>query len=151
MNIIGVDHTSYTVSNLERSLEFYVGILGCRVLWQRVIENEYFREIVGFPGCVVKAAHLSVPGTEHHIELFEYVSPTGRVGDLRTNNVGVSHISFFVEDLPAAYEELSARGVQFRSPPVLITAGANKGGWGVYLLDPDGITMELFQPPEGKI
>src|SRR3990172_3065467 len=150
MNITGVDHTSYTVSNLGRSLEFYVDILGCQVLWQRVIENEYFREIVGFPGCVVKAAHLSVSGSEHHIELFEYVSPPGQVGDLRTNNVGVSHISFCVEDLPAAYEELSAKGVQFRSPPVLITAGANKGGWGVYLQDPDGITMELFQPPEGK-
>ena len=133
MNIIGVDHTSYTVSNLERSLEFYVGMLGCQVLWQRVIENEYFREIVGFPGCVVKAAHLRVPGSEHHIELFEYVTPAGEKVELHTNNVGSSHLSFFVSDLPAAYEELKSKGVRFRSPPVLITAGANKGGWGAYM------------------
>jgi len=149
MKITGVDHTSFTVSNLERSLEFYVGMLGCQVLWQREIDNQYFGEIVGFPNCVVKAAHLGVPGSGHHIELFEYVSPSGNKGDLRTNNVGVSHISFIVDDLPAAYEELKARGVQFRSPPVLITAGANQGGWGVYLQDPDGITLELFQPPAG--
>src|SRR5512141_150239 len=99
MEITGVDHTSYTVSSLERALEFYVGLLGCQVLWQRVIENEYFREIVGYPECVVKAAHLQVPGSEHHIELFEYVTPAGGKVDLHTNNVGNSHLSFFVADL----------------------------------------------------
>ena len=51
----------------------------------------------------------------------------------------------------AAYEELKARGVEFRSPPVEITAGANQGGWGVYLLDPDGITVELFQRPGKRL
>ncbi len=147
MKITGADHTSYTVSNLERSLAFYVGVLGCEPLWQREITNAYFGEIVGFSGCVVKAAHLRIPGSEHRIELFEYVQPAGSRLDVRTNNVGSSHISFVVEDLQVAYADLKALGVQFRSPPVEITAGANKGGWGVYLLDPDGITVELFQPP----
>ena len=148
MKISGVDHTSYTISNLERSLAFYVGLLGCEILWQREITNEYFRDIVGFPDCIVKAAHLRIPGSDHHIELFEYVQPQGSKADVRTNNVGSSHISFLVDDLPAAYHELKARGVQFRSTPVEITAGANKGGWGIYLLDPDGITVELFQVPK---
>ena len=145
--IFGADHTSYTISNLERSLAFYVGILGCELLWQREITNEYFGEIVGLSGCVVKAAHLQIPGSEHHIELFEYVQPAGSRADVRTNNVGSSHISFLVDDLPAVYKTLKVAGVQFRSPPVEITAGANRGGWGIYLLDPDGIIVELFQPP----
>jgi len=102
---------------------------------------------VGLSGCVVKAAHLQIPGSEHRIELFEYVRPGGSRADVRTNNVGSSHISFIVGDLLAAYEELKALGIQFRSPPVEITSGPNKGGWGIYLLDPDGITVELFQPP----
>lgn len=147
MRIIGADHTSYTISNLERSLAFYVEVLGCEILWQREITNQYFRDIVGFPDCIVKAAHLRIPGSEHHIELFEYVQPEGSQADVRTNNVGSSHISFLVEDLPMAFEMLRAQGIQFRSSPVEITAGANKGGWGVYLLDPDGITIELFQRP----
>ena len=147
MRVSGADHTSYTVSNLERSLAFYAGVLGCEILWQREITNGYFSEIVGLSGCMVKAAHLQIPGSEHRIELFEYIRPDGSRADVRTNNVGSSHISFIVGDLPAAYEELKAIGIQFRSPPVEITSGPNKGGWGIYLLDPDGITVELFQPP----
>ena len=149
MKVTGVHHTSYTVSNLERSLEFYAGLLGCEELWRREITDQYFRDIVGFSDCEVKAAHLSIPGSGHVIELFEYVTPRGRPADIRTNNPGSSHLSFFVEDLPAAYEDLKARGVQFRSPPVEIDAGVNKGGYALYMLDPDGITVELFQPPKG--
>jgi hypothetical protein len=30
---------------------------------------------------------------------------------------------------------------------VRITSGPNEGGYVVYLYDPDGYTIELFQPP----
>lgn len=147
MRIKGADHTSYTISNLERSLEFYIDTLGMELLWTRRIEDAYFCDIIGFPDCTVRAAHLRIPGTEHHLELFEYIDPGGKKADIRTNNVGSSHLALLVSDLWAAYEELKGKGVEFRSPPIEITHGKNQGGWGVYLLDPDGITVELFQRP----
>jgi hypothetical protein len=49
--------------------------------------------------------------------------------------------------LPRLYEELQTRGATFAGAPVLITAGPNRGGYGVYLRDPNGILIELFQPP----
>ncbi len=150
MHIVGIDHTSYTVSNLERSLEFYVGLLGFGLIWQRENSNQYLRDIVGFPDCVIKQAHLRIPGTTHKLELFEYVVPHGTSGNLWTNTPGNSHISLLVENLQESYEELKAKGVQFRSPPIVIDAGANTGGIGVYMLDPDGITVELFQAPPAK-
>jgi hypothetical protein len=52
-----------------------------------------------------------------------------------------------VDDLPALYERLAGAGVAFVSPPVLITAGLNRGGYGVYCRDPNGILVELFQLP----
>jgi lactoylglutathione lyase len=145
MKITGIDHTSYTVSSLQRSLEFYVGLLGFEVLWQREITNQYFRDIVAMPDCVVKAVHLRIPSSAHKLELFEYTTPRGVPADVRTNNPGSSHMSLYVDDLPAAYAELEAKGVRFRSAPVPITTGANEGGYSVYMLDPDGITVELFQ------
>lgn len=148
MKITGADHTSYTVTSLERSLAFYMDILGYELLWQRENSNEYLRRIVGFPDAVINQAHLRIPGTTHKLELFEYVTPRGTPADIRTNNPGSSHISLLVEDLQSTYEELQAKGVQFRSPPVPINAGANPGGAALYMLDPDGITIELFQ--QGK-
>jgi hypothetical protein len=36
--------------------------------------------------------------------------------------------------------------VRFKSEPVEITHGRNRGAKAVYLLDPDDITLELVQP-----
>jgi catechol 2,3-dioxygenase-like lactoylglutathione lyase family enzyme len=150
VHITGLDHTSFTVANLERSLAFYAGQLGFEVLWQRTITEGYFQAIVGLPGCAVKAAHLRIPGSTHKLELFEYVAPPGQPADVRTNNPGSAHLALYVDDLPAAYAALKAQGMTFRSPPVLIDAGANRGGYAVYLLDPDDITVELFQKPAAR-
>ena len=152
MKIIGAEHTSFTVSDLDRSLEFYVGWLGLEVIHIRPeIKNRYFREIVGFPEGVIRGAFLRIPGSEHRLELFEYLEPRGTPADVRTNNPGSAHVAFFVEDVRAAYEELAARGVRFRSPPVDLDEGPNVGGVSVYMLDPDGITLELFQAPPGRL
>jgi lactoylglutathione lyase len=142
----GVDHTSFTVSNLDRTLEFYVALLGFEIIWQREITNDYFRKIVALPDCVVKAVHLRIPGTSHKLELFEYVQPKGKPADIRDNNPGSSHLALLVDDIAGAYAYLKGKGVKFRSEPTLIDAGANKGGYGLYILDPDGISVELFQP-----
>ena len=147
MNITGADHTSFTVANLDRSLAFYAGVLGFEVLNLRPsITNRYFRDIIAMPDGVIKGAYLAIPGTAHKLELFEYVQPRGTPADVRTNNPGSAHICLMIEDLRAAYNELAAKGVQFRSPPVELNEGPNKGGVGLYMLDPDGITIELFQP-----
>ena len=146
MKIIGADHTSYTVSNLERSLAFYHDLLGLKVIHIRPhITNQYFRDIIAFPDAVVKGALLAIPGTNTKLELFEYVHPRGEAQNLRNNNPGNSHMAFFVDDLRALYDFLLTKGVQFRSPPIFLNEGPNIGGWALYMLDPDGITIEFMQ------
>ena len=147
MTITGAHHTSFTVSDLEHSLEFYAGLLGCEVAWRREIHDKYFCDIVGFPGCRVRAAHLRIPGSAHILELFEYVAPRGALADVRTNNPGSAHLCFLVDDLPTLHQQLASKGVRFRSEPVTIDDGINKGGRSIYVLDPDSITVELLQPP----
>jgi catechol 2,3-dioxygenase-like lactoylglutathione lyase family enzyme len=144
--IVGAHHTSFTVADLERSLVFFRDTLGLEVLGTREVRDEYFARIVGLPGCVVKAALLRLPGG-HHVELFEYVQPRGQSVAPRPCDPGSCHLSLLTPDLPALYEKLREKSVEFVSPPVLITAGPNRGGWGLYLRDPNGILLELFQPP----
>ena len=147
MKIIGADHTSFTVSNLDRSLAFYVDLLGFSVIHIRPeITQTYFRRVVGFPDAVVKGAYLAIPGTEHRLELFEYVQPRGISAHVEVNNPGSAHIAYLVDDLPALYTHLKANGARFHTAPIALDEGPNAGGVAVYLLDPDGITIELFQP-----
>lgn len=146
--IIGVEHTSFTVSNLERSMHFYKDLLGFSLLEYRPsITNKYFRDIVDFSDGEIKGAYLAIPGTQHRLELFEYVNPRGVTLDLRNNNPGSAHLAVLVDNVVEMYADLLAKGIQFRSPPIFLDEGPNTGGWAVYMLDPDGITIELFQAP----
>lgn len=63
-----------------------------------------------------------------------------------TNRAGNTHLCLTVSDLRACYAALQAQGVHFQSELVTITAGPNQGGLVVYFFDPDGYTLELFQP-----
>jgi catechol 2,3-dioxygenase-like lactoylglutathione lyase family enzyme len=51
-----------------------------------------------------------------------------------------------VGDIGAEYQRLAGAGVEFVSPPVDISEGMNQGGRACYFKDPDGITLELYQP-----
>lgn len=145
--VIGAHHTSFTVANLNQSLEFFRDLLGMEVLSHREIQEAYFDRIVGLPGCRVKAAMLRIPGSDHRLELFEYVNPRGHAQRLQPNDPGSTHLSLLVEDLNGLYQEMRARGTTFVSEPVPIVAGPNRGGFALYLRDPNGILVELFQPP----
>lgn len=144
-----IHHTGYTVSDLDRSLAFYEGQLGLEVLATQEKQGGYLAAIVGYPDAHVRMAHLRVPGADHVIELFEYLAPAGaRPGRLEPRDVGVSHVCIVVDDLPAVYERLVGAGVDsFVSPPVEVDTGINTGGMALYLRDPDGIPVEIFQPP----
>jgi len=110
----------------------------------------YLRTVVGFPDAELRIALLRLPGpatpSAHHLELLEYRAPLGVRGDARTCNPGNAHVAFTVDDLDTAYEELSAKGVRFKSAPVEVDHGRNRGAKVVYFLDPDDITLELVQP-----
>jgi catechol 2,3-dioxygenase-like lactoylglutathione lyase family enzyme len=144
--IAGAHHTSFTVADLDRSVAFFRDGLGLELLHTREIGADYFGRIVGLPGCVVRTALLRVPGG-HHVELFQYLTPPGQPCRPRPCDPGSAHLCLVVEDLDGLHRELAGLGASFVTDPVLVTAGPNRGGYGLYLRDPNGILIELFQPP----
>jgi catechol 2,3-dioxygenase-like lactoylglutathione lyase family enzyme len=147
MAVVGAHHTSYTVSDLTRTLPFYRDLLGFEVVLERPeIVLEYWRAVVGFPDAVARDAILKIPGTTHVLELIEYKNPRGIAQNVTPNNPGSSHICYLVDDLQAMYPRLKEAGVEFISKgPIYLDQGPNKGGWSLYMKDPDGIVIELFQ------
>jgi catechol 2,3-dioxygenase-like lactoylglutathione lyase family enzyme len=147
--LAGVHHLGLTVSDIERSVRFYRDVLGLTLVRRRSTSAEYVGRQTGCPGARLEVASFRV-GSEGgpSFEIAQYVSHPGPAGEPGTHRAGSAHLCFRVDDIQAAYDALRRQGVCFKTAPVAITAGPNQGGFGVYLADPDGFTIELFQQPQ---
>lgn len=150
--LIAAAHFSFTVSDMRQSCAFYGDTLGLQQIYEMKHVHPYTSRQVGFENADLLAVgfrlgHGELPAGFPVLELIEYRHPRGVDVELATNNPGVAHIAFRVDDIFAQHERLTSAGVRFQSEPVLIEAGRNRGGYTVYFLDPDGITLELAQPP----
>lgn len=150
--IVGHWHTSFTVSDMDRSIAFYRDLLGLELVHTQRQANEYTHKLVGYRDADIKIAMLKIPGDKigvsgHLLELCEYVAPKGIKVDVQTRNVGAGHLALVVDEMHSTYDHLRSNEVRFKSEPVEIEAGRNKGGYCCYMLDPDDITLELVQPP----
>jgi len=150
--LIAYWHFSFTVSDIERSVDFYTRVIGMELVHRQEQHNEYTARLVAFENAHLKVAQLMIPGMHkqrsgHLLELVEYVQPQCAPTDTATCRPGSAHLAFQVEDAWAEYQRMKDLGVRFKSEPNAITAGINKGGHACYFLDPDDITLELLQAP----
>jgi catechol 2,3-dioxygenase-like lactoylglutathione lyase family enzyme len=147
--IDGPRHAGITVSDLDRSLAFYEGVLGLELLWRRLYEEAEVKRIVGVPEATgLDIAMLRVPRSDFEVELLEYRGLEPASGASPPSHAGTGHFCLFVTGIDALHEELLGRGVAFRSDgPVEMTAGANAGGKSLYSLDPDGYVVEFHERP----
>jgi catechol 2,3-dioxygenase-like lactoylglutathione lyase family enzyme len=136
----GVHHTGITVSDLDRSIEFY-GKLGFEPAEELIEEGEEVERGVGVPGAKLRSALLVGPNTSR-LELIQYLEPPGSRAAHPNNGIGAAHICVEVEDVDAAVAELRDDGVEFLTEPITHEVGGIR--W-VYAKDPDGITAELLQ------
>lgn len=144
MTVVGAWHTGFQVADLERSLAFYRDLLGFETVWERVVDDAYIGELVGYPGLELHQAMLRIPGSDHCLELLDYRGVERRPVDTRTANPGTAHICLVVEGLAAMHERLTAAGAEFVGGPLHPTVGPNVGRLVAYMQDPDGIRIELI-------
>ncbi len=145
MTIKSAEHFSFTVSNIEDTLHFFHDLMGLDFTPVTEVESPDIQRLVGIRDAVLRVAIVHVPdGT--NIELIEYIRPEGKKVDSRPCNAGIAHIAFQVDDIERMYRELTAKGVNFVSPPVWAPGNDGKGKWGVaYLKGPDDITIEVIE------
>lgn len=141
-------HVGVTVADLERAVHFYTEGLGLDIAVRQVSSAEYLA-MTGHLGLEIAMAFVEAPGDGVRVELQEY----RHVGDHGSREpgtapVGSSHICFRVDDVDASLARAEAAGGRRVTDPVQIDSGVNDGGAAVYLRDPDGYTIELFEPPK---
>lgn len=145
--VIGFYHAGVTVQSMEKSLDFYCELLGLELYSLRDATEEYIMKIVNVPAEKIRVAFLKVPGSDAMVELLEYVGVERHPSSVRPCDYGSGHFCLYVSNLDKIYQDLSSKGVQFRSKtPIVSTAGVNKGAKIVYCIDPDGYLIELIEP-----
>jgi catechol 2,3-dioxygenase-like lactoylglutathione lyase family enzyme len=144
--ITGVHHKGITVSNLERSIDFYHDVLGLEFVTEPslVFSGDELSRGLGVPGATLRLVMLKAGDAS--VELLEYCTPPSPVETpLPQNALGAQHVAFLVDDINAAMKELEAKGVEFYSPVNVVDDGLLAGWRWVYFSDPDGITLELVE------
>jgi catechol 2,3-dioxygenase-like lactoylglutathione lyase family enzyme len=143
MRLGEVQHIAISVSNMEEALQFYSGIMGLEVMMDMEMEGDPALEaILGVKDLKMRYVIFNNKGGK--LNLLEFKNPKGEnvAEKLRPYDQAIHHIAFSVDDVEAAYKELSAKGIEFISPPQntgLAKATAMRG--------PDGVIIELFEMP----
>ena len=138
-------HIGICVGDLERSRRFYVDGLG----FEEFARFEMTRPIAEVdPPCDFTSFFIQKAGLR--VELLHYRSP-GVIGhpSTRRNHLGLTHLSFVVDDVDAAAIELEAFGGT-------IIEGTRSGQNDhdavqiIFLADPDGTRVELMRLAKGQ-
>lgn len=152
MPIIKCHHHGFTVSDAERSVTFYRDLLGLELV--RVSDRRdlpSYDRMLGHDNVVLKIAILRHPVNDFILELVEYKNPVGRKRELDNPFIGSSHLAFEVDDVDVVYELFQDTGYGAINPPVDVERDGIAVARAMYGLDPDGISIEIFQEFEDVI
>jgi catechol 2,3-dioxygenase-like lactoylglutathione lyase family enzyme len=142
-----VHHTGFTVSDLERTRDWYQRLFGLVRGDEMTASGDVISEFTQVDGAEVRAAFITCGDTA--IELLQY-TPPGRPFDRRNDDVGNAHVCLVVDDIDEAFAVLSEEGFPpTTSEPLRVTEGDLAGYAVIYFRDPDGILVELYELPPG--
>jgi catechol 2,3-dioxygenase-like lactoylglutathione lyase family enzyme len=144
--VTGFEHVGIQVRDVDLSARFYQEKLGFKLLDRCSRSEPYVQRVVGYhPHVTLEIAYLQIPGSEACLEILEYRGVPRTPVDTATANPGTAHFCIFVENLDEMHRQLRADGVGFVSEVETSTAGPIKGSRLVYMIDPDGIRVELVE------
>jgi lactoylglutathione lyase len=122
-------HTRYRVNDLEKTVRFYVDVLGLEEI--RRNKSPRGSELV----------FLKTPGSEELIEVCYFPSsgPVQVQADL-------THLAFQVDSLAEFGKHLEKHGLKFSDGPQM----KENGGGFAFVDAPEGYEIELIQPPRAS-
>ena len=151
--VTGIDSIGITVSDLDRSVEFYSKVLSFEKVSESEVAGEEYEHLEGVFGLRMRTARMRL-GSEF-IELTEFLAPKGRPmpPDARANDRSFQHIAIITSDMDRAYKWLRENKVQHASSGPQRLPDWNKNAGGIqafYFHDPDGHFLEVLSFPAGK-
>ena len=132
LQVRGIDHVLVVSSDLDKTREFYRGLLGM---------DEMPRPDFSFPGLWFQAGKTQI----HVIFESDEAGTAGPAGFTGTMPARGHHMAFELDDCAVAVDQLQAAGIPIAAGPRSRPDGFRQ----VYIHDPDGYLVELFSAPPG--
>jgi catechol 2,3-dioxygenase-like lactoylglutathione lyase family enzyme len=150
MSIVGTHHVSFSVTDLEKTVDFYQNVLGLTLRSRS--HNEYDglgTSLFGTKwGLSQSHAALQIAVMElgaTRVEFIQYDDPAARPYHMNPSIAGSSHLAIRVKGIEAERERLEGLGVEFHAP-INVFEESGKPAWKwCYFRDPDGICLELVE------
>ncbi len=122
-----VHHVAIICSDYQRSKDFYINILGLKIIAENYREkrNSYKLDLALEDGS--------------QIELFSFPDTPQRPS--RPEAQGLRHLAFCVDDITAATSQLETHGVEVE--PICIDEYTGRKY--TFFADPDGLPLELYE------
>lgn len=143
-----VNHIGITVSDLDKSVEFYEALSGNKVSNRDSIGGKRMAQVQGLKEVDIKYANLRLGNI--NMDILQYVEPTATKANYSNEQISAMHMCFEVEDLEAAMGRLKELGIEPEGEPIYFNEDDGlKSGFGtgvVYFKDPDGTNLELIEP-----
>jgi catechol 2,3-dioxygenase-like lactoylglutathione lyase family enzyme len=142
-----------TVSDMDRAVAFYSGILTFEKVSDTEVAGDTYEHLQGLFGLRMRVVRMRLG--DEYIELMEYLAPRGRPipVDARSNDRSFQHIAIIVSDMDKAYRLLRQHKVEHASSGPQRLPAWNKKAGGIsafYFKDPDGHPVEVLQFPPDK-
>ncbi len=139
-------HIGLCVADLERARRFYREALGFAEEAVFAVENT-INDLLGIPDNVVMTSQMMRHGNLV-IELIHFSSPATISGGLRAmNQLGLTHLSFVVDDVDIAAAHLEAcGGAVLRDTRTVFAFPDADPTILIFCTDPDGTRIELYRP-----
>jgi len=150
MGITGLHHVSFSVTNLDRTIDFYTKVLGVELRSKARFKNDKLgRELFGTkwgvdqPQADLAAAFIKLGDVR--IEFLEYKDPAAQPYHKNPSIAGSAHLALAVEDIEDVHARMVKEGIEFHTGVnTYVEEGKVEMKW-AYCRDPDGIVLELVQ------
>lgn len=142
-----------TVSDLQRSVDFYSHVLTFQKVSDTERSGEQTDELYGIPGAHIHVVDMKLGKESIELLQFENVAERPIPTDARSNDLSFQHIAIIVSDMDKAYRVLRQNRVEHVSPYPQTLPAWNRDAAGIkafYFKDPDGHPLEILQFPPDK-
>ena len=137
-------HYSHCVSDIEVSRRFYTDVLGFAVVAEFDFDDAETARVMGVPDARFKGIFMKRDGMR--IELIGFTNPPPQQSrrKRRSDEIGHSHLSFYVTDLDATLQDLRSQGVPIETETRAVLMNGIEC---CVVRDPDGFPIEIVQTP----